>query len=69
MKIVNESINKNIYKIIEYLTMLWNKDDKYRIIAYEAESELEDAVNIVKDALFGTTRIYLDDKRKIGKQV
>jgi len=48
--------------------MLWNKEDKYLEIPYEKESELEEAVNEVKEALFGTSRIYLDDKKKIGKR-
>jgi hypothetical protein len=48
--------------------MLWNKENKYLEVPYEKESELEDAVNKVKEALFGTTRIYLDDKKKIGKK-
>jgi len=48
--------------------MLWNKNEKYINIPYKRESELEDAVNEVKDALFGNTRIYLDDKKKIGKR-
>jgi len=46
--------------------MLWNKKEKYTELPYEKEAELEDAVNEVKDALFGNNRIYLDDKRKIG---
>lgn len=46
--------------------MLWNKNDKYLIYSYEKESELESAVNEIKEALFGKGRIYLDDKRKIG---
>jgi hypothetical protein len=48
--------------------MLWNKQNKFIEIPYDRESELEDAVNEVKDALFGSTRIYLDDKKKIGKK-
>ena len=48
--------------------MLWNKENKFTEIPYERESELEDAVNEVKDALFGPQRIYLDDKKKIGKK-
>lgn len=48
--------------------MLWNNDNRYVEIPYEKESELEDAVNEVKDALFGSSRIYLDDKKKIGKK-
>ncbi|CAI8311362.1 MAG: Uncharacterised protein [Bacteroidetes bacterium MED-G17] len=48
--------------------MLWNKKHRYIEIPYERESELEEAVNEVKEALFGSTRIYLDDKKKIGKK-
>ncbi len=46
--------------------MLWNKEDRYAKWPYEKESELEDTVNEVKSQLFGSKRIYLDDKRKIG---
>lgn len=48
--------------------MLWNKQNKYTELPYERESELEEAVNNVKEALFGSARIYLDDKKKIGKK-
>lgn len=48
--------------------MLWNKKHRYIEIPYERESELEEAINEVKEALFGSTRIYLDDKKKIGKK-
>jgi hypothetical protein len=47
--------------------MLWNKHTKFIEHPFEKESELEEAVNEVKDALFGSNRIYLDDKKKIGK--
>lgn len=48
--------------------MLWNKTEQYTLQPYSLESELEEAVNEVKDALFGSKRIYLDDKKKIGKK-
>jgi len=48
--------------------MLWNKEEKYIEVPYDKESELEDAVNDIKEALFGSSRIYLDDKKKIGKK-
>ena len=48
--------------------MLWNKEEKYNVVPYDKESDLEDAVNEVKDALFGAKRIYLDDKKKIGQK-
>ena len=38
------------------------------MVPYDKESDLEDAVNEVKDALFGAKRIYLDDKKKIGQK-
>lgn len=48
--------------------MLWNKEEKYIEVPYIKEAELEEAVNEVRDALFGPGRIYLDDKRKIGQK-
>jgi hypothetical protein len=48
--------------------MLWNKEEKYTEIPYKKESELEEAVNEVKQVLFGSARIYLDDKKKIGQK-
>jgi hypothetical protein len=48
--------------------MLWNTANRYYEFPYNQESELEDTVNEVKEALFGSKRIYLDDKRKIGKK-
>ena len=48
--------------------MLWNKEEKYIDVTYDNESDLEVAVNEVKDALFGSSRIYLDDKKKIGQK-
>jgi len=46
--------------------MLWNKEETYQAFPYKKESELEEAVQIVKEQFFGKDRIYLDDKRKIG---
>ena len=46
--------------------MLYNKTQTYKEHPYSKEAELEDAVNEVKDAMFGSSRIYLDDKKKIG---
>ena len=48
--------------------MLWNQNHSYHLFPYAAEADLEAAVNQVKDQLFGASRIYIDDKRKIGKQ-
>ena len=46
--------------------MLWNKEESYQAYPYKKESELEEAVQYVKEQFFGKDRIYLDDKRKIG---
>lgn len=48
--------------------MLWNKKEKYTEMPFEKEADLEIAVNEVKDELFGSNRIYLDDKKKIGRK-
>lgn len=48
--------------------MLWNKEETYNEYPYRKEADLEAAVNIVKDKLFGENRIYLDDKKKIGQK-
>lgn len=48
--------------------MLWNNNHTYQELPFDKESELENAVNEVKDSLFGSSRIYLDDKKKIGKK-
>ncbi len=48
--------------------MLWNNNHRYSEYPYKKESELEEAVNTVKDVLFGISRIYMDDKKKIGKK-
>lgn len=48
--------------------MLWNEDEKFFEVPFDKESELEDAVNEVKEALFGSSRVYLDDKKKIGSK-
>ena len=48
--------------------MLWNKKDQFIEMPFIKEAELERAVNEVKAALFGEGRIYLDDKKRIGRE-
>jgi hypothetical protein len=48
--------------------MLWNEDVKYFEAPFDKESDLEDAVKKVKEVLFGSSRVYLDDKKKIGSK-
>lgn len=47
--------------------MLWNKKERYVPMPFESEAAMEDSVADVKEPLFGKNRIYLNDKRKIGK--
>jgi hypothetical protein len=56
--------NLNVILLTGKTTMPWNKEEKYIEVPNNKESELENAVNEVKGALFGSTRIYLDDKKK-----
>jgi hypothetical protein len=48
--------------------MLWNNKEKYTYFPYVNEADIEKTVNEIKHELFGKSRIYLDDKRKIGKK-
>jgi len=47
--------------------MLWNREETYQLYPFDKESELEESVHQIKDKLFGPKRIYLDDKKRIGK--
>lgn len=48
--------------------MLWSKRNQYQNEPFELEADLESAIQEVKDSLFGSDRIYLETKRKIGKR-
>ena len=48
--------------------MLLFGKEKYFEFPFETESELESAISIVEDELYGSSRIYLDVKKKIGKK-
>ncbi len=48
------------------MSLLWTKNGSYRLTGYQSESDLEGAINQVKAELFGSSRIYLDVKKKIG---
>ena len=49
-------------------TKLLKNNTTYTAWPFSKEAELEDAIQEVKAHLFGNTRIYLEVKRKIGKQ-
>ncbi|WP_034603085.1 hypothetical protein [Maridesulfovibrio frigidus] len=46
--------------------MLWTSNKKYQPLPFSKEKDLEKAIRIVEADLFGTDRIYLDPKKKIG---
>lgn len=46
--------------------MLWSANNQYEIEPYDLEAELEATIQIVKTAMFGSNRIYLEVKKKIG---
>ncbi len=48
------------------MSLLWNQDEVYRRKAYASEAELEAAIRETSTTLFGTNRIYLDVKKRIG---
>ena len=48
------------------MTELWVNAGSYRLTDYTDEAELEGAILELRGRLFGTGRVYLDIKRKIG---
>ncbi|MGD0519429.1 MAG: hypothetical protein ABSA26_17975, partial [Thermoguttaceae bacterium] len=46
--------------------LIWTHTGPYRLATYQSEADLENAILQVQDLLFGTNRIYLPIKRKIG---
>ncbi len=48
--------------------MLWSKAGAFHEEPFDIESELEEAILEVSEALFGNNRIYLETKRRIGKK-
>lgn len=48
--------------------MLWTSTKRYEAAPYEREVEIETAILEVQRSLFGTSRIYLNIKKKIGSK-
>ena len=48
--------------------MLWMPDNTYVDEPFELEKDLEGVIQEVSESLFGSSRIYLEVKRKIGKK-
>lgn len=50
------------------MSTIWTSEGNYRKAGYKGEPDLERAVELVKDELFGKSRIYLPIKKLIGKK-
>jgi hypothetical protein len=48
------------------MNLIWTKTGAYRRIGFESEADLEAAILEVQSDLFGSKRLYLDVKKKIG---
>lgn len=48
------------------MSLIWTKSGAFRRVEYESEADLESAIRQVRAELFGSDRIYLDIKKKIG---
>ena len=48
------------------MNLIWSSCGPYRRVEYPSEADLEEAILRVQTELFGSNRIYLDIKKKIG---
>lgn len=48
------------------MSVIWTEGGLFKRVDYKGESDLEAAIIEVQEALFGSERIYLDVKKKIG---
>ena len=48
--------------------MLWNKEEKYDVVPYDKESDLEDAVNESKTLCLVRKEFILTIRKKSGKR-
>lgn len=48
------------------MSVIWTEGRTYQLEPYDTEREFEAAIREVHESLFGSNRIYLDIKRKIG---
>lgn len=46
--------------------MLWTCEKVYKEEPFDLEADFEKAINEVEEPLFGSSRIYLEVKKKIG---
>ncbi len=52
----------------KFLSSLWTEGSSFRAANFKNEADLEKAILRVKENLFGSNRIYLDVKKKIGRK-
>lgn len=50
------------------MSVIWTPNGAYSLVSYDSESDLEDAILAVQSELFGSNRVYLDIKKKIGNR-
>lgn len=48
------------------MSVIWTRNGFFRRVQYQSEADLESSILEVQDQLFGSTRIYLDIKKRIG---
>lgn len=48
------------------MSVIWTPQGAYSIVNYQSEADLESAIIQVQSVLFGSKRVYLDIKKKIG---
>ena len=48
------------------MSLIWTRSGPFRRVEYGSEADLESAIRQVQAELFGSDRIYLDIKKKIG---
>lgn len=48
------------------MELIWTNTSAFRRVDYESEADLESAILEVQNELFGSRRVYLDVKKKIG---
>src|SRR5687768_16298529 len=50
------------------MSCIWTKGGPFNAVPFESEADLETAILLVRNELFGQNRIYLDVKKRIGTE-
>jgi hypothetical protein len=51
------------------MSMIWRMGETFHLAEYASEADLESAIGEIASELFGPKRIYLNVKKKIGKNI